>query len=834
MVYLVTGYGLILTGTSKPLPVEEIAEEEYEKLAIFHVPDSPCRDQQPERAEVSLPRNLVLRPSQTQPDALGVWATDFVPKGTRFGPLVGVRYKADAVPPTGDRKYFWRIYKDSVLECYIDGFDTSRSNWMRYVNPAYTTQGQNLVACQYEGNIYFYSIKPILPNEELLVWYCKELADRLNYPRTGEQMVHRFHDVYGPGISGSQKSLPLAMDNLTVTKPDEEKSIRGPPFAAETTGSGTLDKSCPPPAAVPSRTPPSAHSSPHASPRKDHALEPRSHPLTPPTEGSTRSDEGYSSHGHYDDVLLSNPEESSEDEPENYVLDFSNKPPASPHPARPPNDQPPRSPMTPGSNEFRKVKIKMPRVASSTSCERPTPAPNTQAPAPFRPISPSATAPAWSDPYEGVIVRPSVPVARATAPRGLCLSPPGAQDPSMGPIPFPNSPPHLTSLNSIRFGGYRLPPSPPQGRHHSPAYSSLPMEGPLSGAGSPVPSEQALSERSASPGSETSGGSRGFRALPYPLKKKDGKMHYECNACSKTFGQLSNLKVHLRTHSGERPFRCQVCSKTFTQLAHLQKHHLVHTGEKPHQCEVCKKRFSSTSNLKTHMRLHSGHKPYGCDLCQARFTQFVHLKLHKRLHTNERPFTCHQCQKKYISASGLRTHWKTTSCKPSTPEEELVLQRSPGHHSGESEFGSMDGMQMDMEHPRMDMGRVQGTKEEPPEHYMEGLPAPPPPFMKPPSPPTHIGLERLRSEMSERLSRPLPSISTLSPVAFKRMDVDRKPPLTFLPPPPPPNVMDAVDDPIDMAKHVPDATADVSDHATGRHSVLEPAAPSHLRSIACT
>lgn len=82
-----------------------------------------------------------------------------------------------------------QVFVEGRLHHIVDGLNEQRSNWMRYVNPACTAKEQNLVACQNGLEIYFYTIKPLQPGQELLVWYCKELAQRCHYPLLGHLSV---------------------------------------------------------------------------------------------------------------------------------------------------------------------------------------------------------------------------------------------------------------------------------------------------------------------------------------------------------------------------------------------------------------------------------------------------------------------------------------------------------------------------------------------------------------------------------------------------------------------------------------------------------------------
>lgn len=86
--------------------------------------------------------------------------------------------------------------------------------------------------------------------------------------------------------------------------------------------------------------------------------------------------------------------------------------------------------------------------------------------------------------------------------------------------------------------------SPPRGSPATPEMS--PPAKPGSHLLTPEPSPSGCDEAmnlSVAKSSTAPRNGPGHKSLPYPLKKQNGKIKYECNICSKTFGQLSNLKV---------------------------------------------------------------------------------------------------------------------------------------------------------------------------------------------------------------------------------------------------------------------------------------------------
>ncbi|KAM7384552.1 hypothetical protein PAMA_011759 [Pampus argenteus] len=511
------------------------------------------------------------------------------------------------------------IYSGGQLQNFIDGYDVHRSNWMRYVNPASSLAEQNLVACQNGRDIYFYTIRPVEPKQELLVWYSQEFAQRLcsqqddskkKYINADEDREPEYTKQHLPQkmwFKERTKEVKEERDDEGEERIDVEMLERDTP--PDTPDDQIMDFS------KKIEKEAKSHRDPEdrgiiPSPQPEHR-EPSlglNHPYLPEHNLALQSGHRnlplhlHGLYGHREGLVSS------------YPLYPQSRPLQPTYPLLPP----------------------------------------------YGPHYPRLLLPSYSPPFPGMLPsRGSLRYSSYLSTDGVPYPPIG--QPNLLPVSLPYPPSQQGGLKELTPNV-----SPPRGAPATPELSPVPKPSSqhYSPEQSPSGCEEAMNLTLATTKSNPAPrNGPGHKSLPYPLKKQNGKIKYECNICAKTFGQLSNLKVHLRVHSGERPFQCNLCKKSFTQLAHLQKHHLVHTGEKPHECQVCHKRFSSTSNLKTHLRLHSGEKPYQCKLCSTKFTQYIHLKLHRRLHSNrDRTYCCHLCTQAFFHRFSLRIH--QCSCCP--------------------------------------------------------------------------------------------------------------------------------------------------------------------------
>uniref|UniRef100_A0A8C9XJJ0 PR/SET domain 2 n=1 Tax=Sander lucioperca TaxID=283035 RepID=A0A8C9XJJ0_SANLU len=128
-------------------------------------------DEIPAHVWKGLPDCLSLRPSAINQSRVGVWATQVIPKGKRFGPFVGEKKKRSRVT---SNVYMWEVYFPARGWLCVDATDPMKGNWLRYVNWARSSEEQNLFPLEINRAIYYKVLRPIGPGEELLVWYTVE------------------------------------------------------------------------------------------------------------------------------------------------------------------------------------------------------------------------------------------------------------------------------------------------------------------------------------------------------------------------------------------------------------------------------------------------------------------------------------------------------------------------------------------------------------------------------------------------------------------------------------------------------------------------------------
>ncbi|XP_065904114.1 PR domain zinc finger protein 5-like [Dysidea avara] len=129
---------------------------------------------------VPVPLQVTVKMSSINDTNEAAFAKEFIPKGTRFGPYKGEVVQKEDITDETDTSYFWEVKTDDDSESYyLDGKNEEHANWLRFVNTARNKAEQNLLSFQYQGNIYFCTIKHVSPGTELLVWYGEEYVRQL-------------------------------------------------------------------------------------------------------------------------------------------------------------------------------------------------------------------------------------------------------------------------------------------------------------------------------------------------------------------------------------------------------------------------------------------------------------------------------------------------------------------------------------------------------------------------------------------------------------------------------------------------------------------------------
>ncbi|XP_038056951.1 PR domain zinc finger protein 4-like isoform X7 [Patiria miniata] len=149
----------------------------------IHGPLLKVRDKSiPTRARLTLPHYLMLKDLElhtANEQVVGVFARKLIQQRTQFGPFIAPRVpKLETLRL--DNAPIYKVFRNGIEVSTLDLSNENACSWMMFVRLATTFDEQNLVAYQFNEDIYFATCKPVAPHAELRVWYASDYAHTMN------------------------------------------------------------------------------------------------------------------------------------------------------------------------------------------------------------------------------------------------------------------------------------------------------------------------------------------------------------------------------------------------------------------------------------------------------------------------------------------------------------------------------------------------------------------------------------------------------------------------------------------------------------------------------